>query len=99
MNVGFAIKVIRMQLSISQSELAQICECSQTSLSQIETGKKQPTQRTITKICNSLDIPEAIIYIVGMQADDISINKKNMYNLVYPSIKKLALQLVAPDNY
>ena len=97
MNIGKAVKLIRTRLSITQSELADLCKCSQTSLSQIETSKKRPSQRTINKICTSLDIPESIIYIVGMEVADMPENKHGIYNLLYPSLKKLALQLVGPD--
>jgi len=97
MNIGKAIKLIRTRLAITQAELARRCNCSQTSLSQIETGRKRPNQRTINKICTSLEIPESIIYIVGMQPEDVPESKKSVFYVVYPTIKKLALQMVEPD--
>jgi transcriptional regulator with XRE-family HTH domain len=98
MNVGLAIKSIRKKLSITQYELAEKCELSQTSLSQIETGVKRPSQRTISKVCTVLDIPESIIYIVAMQEADVPPSKKGVYELVYPSIKSLALQMVSSEH-
>lgn len=98
MNIGLAIKSIRKKLSITQYELAEKCELSQTSLSQIETGVKRPSQRTITKVCCVLDIPESIIYIVAMQEADVPPSKKGVYELVYPSIKSLALQMVSSEH-
>ncbi len=98
MNIGSAIKSIRKKLAITQYELAEKCELSQTSLSQIETGIKRPSQRTITKVCNVLDIPESIIYIVAMQQSDVSPSKRGVYELVYPSIKSLALQMVSSEH-
>ena len=98
MNVGLAIKAIRKKLSITQYELAERCELSQTSLSQIETGVKRPSQRTITKVCSVLDIPESVIYIVAMQEVDVPASKKGVYDLVYPSIKSLALQMVSAEH-
>ncbi len=98
MNIGSAIKSIRKKLSITQYELAEKCELSQTSLSQIETGVKRPSQRTISKVCNVLDIPESIIYIVAMQEADVPPSKKGVYELVYPSIKSLALQMVSSEH-
>ena len=98
MNIGLAIKAIRKKLSITQYELAEKCELSQTSLSQIETGVKRPSQRTISKVCNVLDIPESIIYIVAMQDADVPPSKKGVYELVYPSIKSLALQMVSSEH-
>lgn len=98
MNIGSAIKSIRKKLSITQYELAEKCEISQTSLSQIETGVKRPSQRTINKVCSVLDIPESIIYIVAMQEADVPASKRGIYDLVYPSIKSLALQMVSAEH-
>jgi transcriptional regulator with XRE-family HTH domain len=98
MNIGLAIKSIRKKLAITQYELAEKCDLSQTSLSQIETGVKRPSQRTIEKVCTVLDIPESIIYIVAMQDTDVPVSKKGVYDLVYPSIKSLALQMVSPEH-
>ncbi len=98
MNIGLAIKSIRKKLSITQYELAEKCALSQTSLSQIETGVKRPSQRTIAKVCAVLDIPESIIYIVAMQEADVPPSKKGVYELVYPSIKSLALQMVSSEH-
>ena len=98
MNIGAAIKSIRKKLSITQYELAEKCDLSQTSLSQIETGIKRPSQRTITKVCTVLDIPESIIYIVAMQESDVPASKRGVYELVYPSIKSLALQMVSSEH-
>ena len=98
MNIGLAIKSIRKKLSITQYELAEKCDLSQTSLSQIETGVKRPSQRTISRVCTVLDIPESIIYIVAMQEIDVPASKKSVYDLVYPSIKSLALQMVSAEH-
>jgi transcriptional regulator with XRE-family HTH domain len=98
MNIGSAIKSIRKKLSITQYELADKCDLSQTSLSQIETGIKRPSQRTISKVCAVLDIPESIIYIVAMQETDVPPSKRGVYELVYPSIKSLALQMVSSEH-
>lgn len=98
MNIGSAIKSIRKKLSITQYELAEKCDLSQTSLSQIETGIKRPSQRTISKVCSVLDIPESIIYIVAMQESDVPASKRGVYELVYPSIKSLALQMVSSEH-
>jgi transcriptional regulator with XRE-family HTH domain len=98
MNIGNAIRSIRKKLSVSQSELAQKCNLSQTSVSQIETGAKRPSQRTIAKICVALDIPESVIYIVAMQGTDSSEGKDDAYSLVYPSLRSLALQMLSPEH-
>lgn len=98
MNIGLAIKSIRKKLSITQYELAEKCGISQTSLSQIETGVKRPSHKTLDKICLVLDIPESIIYIIAMEDADVPPGKRGIYDVVYPSIKSLALQMVNSEH-
>jgi transcriptional regulator with XRE-family HTH domain len=98
MNIGIAVKSVRKQLDITQYELAERCNLSQTSLSQIENGIKRPSPKTIKKICEVLEIPESVIYILGMQETDVPQNKKSVYDLIFPSIKNLALQIVGSEN-
>jgi len=98
MNIGSAIKSIRKKLGIPQWELAEKCSLSQTSLSQIENNIKRPSPKTLEKICNVLDVPESIIYIVAMEDVDIPESKKKAYKLIYPSIKSLAMQMVSAEH-
>jgi len=97
MNIGVAIKWIRKKLLISQQELASKCHLTQTSLSQIETGAKRPSRKTIDKVCSALDIPEPIIYLIALQDGDIPESKKQIYRLIYPSLRNLALEIVSPE--
>lgn len=98
MNVGYAIKSIRRQLCITQYELAQRCDISQTSLSQIENGVKRPSSKTIRKVCEVLEIPESVIYIIGMQDTDVPASRKEVYDIIFPSIRNLALQIVSNEH-
>jgi len=94
MNLGNAIMSVRKQMGMKQCELAEACGISQTSLSQIETGLKRPSLRTQKKICEVFEIPDSVLYILGMQDTDIPENKKEVYGLIFPSIRTLVLQLV-----
>lgn len=98
MDLGIAIRSIRKQLGISQSELAEKCEISQTALSQIENSVKRPSAKTIKKICVALDVPESIIYLLGMQQSDVSPAKKKVYDMLFPSIRSMALQIVGKEH-
>ncbi|HEY1030198.1 MAG TPA: helix-turn-helix transcriptional regulator [Flavipsychrobacter sp.] len=98
MNIGTAIRSIRRQLDITQYQLADRCSISQTSLSQIENGVKRPSTRTIKKICEVLEVPESIIYILGMQDTDVPDSRRNVYEMLFPSIRNLALQIVSAEH-
>ena len=90
--------MIRKKRGISQIDLAEKCDISQTSLCQIETGAKRPSTRTLKKICETLQVPESVIYLLAIQYNDIPENKRSIYEIVYPSIKTLVLHIV-DDEY
>ena len=94
MNLGKAITSVRKQLGIKQYELSEMTGISQTSLSQIETGLKRPSPRTLKKISEALQVPDSLLYILGMQDTDVPDSKKAIYGLIFPSIRSLALQMV-----
>ena len=98
MNIGIAIRSIRRQLGITQYELADRCNISQTSQSQIENGIKRPSTRTIKKVCEVLEVPESVIYILGMQETDVPDSRKSVYDMLFPSIRSMALQIVSSEH-
>jgi XRE family transcriptional regulator, regulator of sulfur utilization len=94
MNIGTAIKSVRTQLGFSQEELSRKTGLSQTSISQIENGIKSPSKKSINKICQTLEVPEAVLYIIGIDNSDIPASRKEMFNDLYPQIKELAIQII-----
>lgn len=94
MELGVAIRKIRKHIGLSQGELSQRCAISQTALSQIESGAKYPSERTIKKVCEVLDIPESLIYILGMNDKDIPASKAAIYKVAFPLIQELAWQMI-----
>lgn len=97
MNIGKAIKVIRKKANITQGELAGKCNISQTSLSQIENGFKKPRAKTFNRLCEVLDVPESVIYILALEDTDVPTHRKMIYELLFPSITAMALQIAGPQ--
>jgi transcriptional regulator with XRE-family HTH domain len=67
-------------------------------LSQIENEIKWPTQKTIDKICQALEIPEILLYIVALQEEEVPASKRQKYHIIFPSIINLTLQLVSTEH-
>ncbi len=89
MNIGTGIKLIRKSKGISQGELAEKCGLSQASLSQIENGLKRPSAKNMKKLCDVLDVPEIFIYLYTLEDVDVPESKKEVFNLLYPSVKEM----------
>lgn len=94
MKEGTAIKMIRKKQHISQVELAKRCSISQTSLSQIENNLKRPRGKTLKKLCAAMEVPESIVYILGIEHSDVPPAKQQIYDMLYPAIMDMAFRIV-----
>jgi len=85
MKIGKAIKTLRDKKGISQSELADKIGLSQTSLSQIETGDKNPSEKTLEKIAKALDSSVAFIKLASVDIKtDVPEGQREFFNELFP---------------
>lgn len=96
MDIGKAIYYLRKQRGLKQYEFARICTISPTSLSLIENGSRNPSARTVKKISEYFGIPVPLIHLLGLEESDVPDSKKEIYKVIYPSLKTFALQLLEP---
>lgn len=97
MKIGQAFKIIRKHKAISQMDFAAQIGISQTSLSQIESDIKRPSVITMKKMCELLNIPEPLIYLLATEETDIPESRKQMYNALYPTLKNVIFQIIGPE--
>lgn len=88
MNIGKAIKIIRTEKDLSQKQIAAKINISQTSMSRIEKGLKNPRHSTILNIANSLNISVAYLMFRALDKEDF-INKDEIRSLLKELIDKL----------
>ncbi|MEE1897282.1 helix-turn-helix transcriptional regulator [Flavobacterium rakeshii] len=89
MDLGTAIKKIRKQRGQTQTEFANSCGITQTYLSQIENNNKEPNLSTLKEISFNLDVPLPILFFLSLNEDDISIEKRQAFEIISPSVKLL----------
>ncbi len=94
MNIGNGIKNIRKIRGISQGDLAERINISPSSLSQIENGIKRPTAKNLKKICDALNVPEALIQLYTLDESDVPESKKEIYRLFFPTIKEMMEKII-----
>ena len=93
MNIGETIRVLRKEKNIKQFELADSSGVSQTYLSQIEKGVKTPTIDILKKICASLEVPFEVVAFLGLDSENLSADKKDVYNKFHPVISGLIKEI------
>ena len=71
MEIGRALKVCRSAKGLSLEVLAERAGLSQSYLSMIESGKREPTLTSIEKVAVALDIPTPIVLFLAADKEDL----------------------------
>lgn len=94
MNIGKAIRELRLEKQLNQRELAGLCGLTQTALSQIESGSKRPNAGTLNKICGYFQVPEAVLYLIATDVEDIPEHKRHLFENLFPNLKKAMIDIL-----
>ncbi len=86
MNLGKAIKSIRIQLGLDQEELALRANISVSYLSYIEMNNRNPSFSTIKDIATALNIPLSILVFLSAESSELD-------NLGEALVEKLSYRL------
>lgn len=74
--VAYAIRAIRKQKNISQMELCLRANMSQGFLTNIETGKKEPSTMTLIRIAEALGVSPRDFFPENEKDDNIDVKKE-----------------------
>lgn len=94
MDLGNTIKSIRKQKGIKQNSFAELCDISQTYLSQIENNQKEPNISVLKSICSNLNVSLPILFFLSLDESDVPEKKKQAYAIVGPTVKTLLNELL-----
>lgn len=71
MNIGRALKICRSARKLSLDELAERAGLSQSYLSMIESGKREPTLASIEKVSKALGVPTPILFFLAAEKSEL----------------------------
>jgi transcriptional regulator with XRE-family HTH domain len=69
---------------------------TQAALSQIENGKR-PGQETLKRVSTALGISESLLYLMGLEKEDVPEQRSSLYNELFPVIQDLVARLASPE--
>ena len=95
MNIGDSIRTLRKAAGLTQEELAEKVGVSRPAITQIERGKVYPAGKTQDAICAALGIAPVVLYLLSLEREDIPARNRKAFDLMYPSIKAMLMQLFA----
>lgn len=93
MNIGTAIKQLRVRKALNQQDFASRIGITQTYLSQIENGHKKPSLEVLEYIAEDSKIPLPILFWCGVELEDVTETKREAYKMLKPSIDALITSL------
>lgn len=80
MEIGKAIRKIRIKRGYSQVELAKLMGRTPTMVSLIETGKNIPQSVRLKEVCDALGIHMAFLLLFSIEKEDLPKDKQVLYD-------------------
>lgn len=71
MNIGHAIKMCRSAKNLSLESLADSTDFSRSYLSMIESGKREPTLKTVEALAKALAVPVPILLFLAADSGEL----------------------------
>ena len=99
MNLGLAVKTLRKNKGLTQGNLCEMVGITQSYLSQVENGNKEPSIYVVKKIANALEIPMAMLFWFALTEKDVDDSKVQLFKSLKPSVdsKGQVFRLLKPS--
>jgi len=92
MDLGQAIRTLRMKQGMTQGQLAEKCDMSVSGLSYLETGRSVPPKGTMEKLCNALGVPMSYMLLASIDETDIPEEKRVLYRALVEPLRNELLE-------
>lgn len=88
MDLGKAVRELRKEKGVRLKDFAEKIDMSTTAVANIEKSASFPTKRTITRICDALDIPVSVLMLHCITEDDVSPERRDAFRMLINPIKE-----------
>lgn len=85
MNLGEAIKQIRIKLELTQEDVCNRAQVTQGFYSSIEKGNNKPSIQTLERICAAFNIPVFLLIWIATDRRELSKKYRCLYDNLSPS--------------
>lgn len=88
MDIGKAIKTLRLKRGYSQKQLASLVGKSETAISLIESGKSIPQTKRIKEISSALGVEPVYLLLFALEKEDIPSNKQVLFDTLLVPLRE-----------
>lgn len=89
MNIGNAVKKVRVQKGFNQKQFCEKIGVTQSYLSLIENNKKKPSTEVLEKIAKSVNTTLPVLFWFSVEEVDVDSGKVEVFNQLKPMIDKM----------
>ena len=94
MDFGQAIRMLRTEHNMTQTQLAERCFVSDSTVSAWETGGTYPPKAALERLSNAFGVPMAYLMMACIEEDDFPEGKRILYRT---SLDPLRRELIAEE--
>lgn len=87
MNVGQAIKQLRLKAGMTQEQLAEKVGMSVNAISSMELGKTYPQKNTVARLCEAFGISQALFQLSTIEKQDFPEEKRVLYRALLEPLR------------
>lgn len=92
MDIGQAIKTLRLERDMTQAQLAEKIGMSVNAVSSLELGKAFPPKTTIERLCGAFGIPQSYLLVASIEEQDIPEEKRVLYRALLEPLREELLR-------
>lgn len=95
MKIGETLKGIRKGKGLTQKQVEEKIGITQTYLSQIESGEKEPSGVMLRKLCKYYGTPHQIVVWQSLEEKDVPKLKRKLFADLKPAVDGLISQIIS----
>lgn len=92
MDLGIAIKTLRLKMEMTQGQLAEKCGVSIQAVSSWETGRSWPPKGAAERVCEALGVPTSYLMLAALEEEDIPEEKRVLYKALLEPLRNELLE-------
>lgn len=92
MDVGQAIRTLRVKQGMTQTQLADLCGMSTNAVCSLETGKAFPPKSTVEKLCQAFGVPQSYLMLATIEESDLPEEKRVLYRALVEPLRDELLE-------
>lgn len=87
MDIGQAIKTLRLQRGMTQAQLAARCGMTVNGISLLEVGKSFPPKNTVERLCQVFGLPTSYLLMASIEEKDLPEEKRVLYRTMLEPLR------------